>query len=141
MTVEQAVVEHLLADAAVAAIVGARGYQLRLPQSPTYPAFRVQMIGEPKIYQLRGGVNLWNSRIQTDAFADVTSGGDPYAAAADLADAIDDALAGRKFTDGGTPPDIQVDVSKRIDRRPLDEPGEIGVVRMLQDYSVWARAV
>lgn len=138
MTVEQAIVEWLLADPTVAGIVGTRGYQLQLPQSPTYPAFRVQMIGHPRIYHLRGGIILSNARIQVDAFADITSGGDPYAAVADLADAIDAALAGRKFTAGGTPPGIRVTGSFRIDRRPLDEPGEITVVRMLQDYSVWS---
>lgn len=138
MTVEQAVVERLLGDATVAALVSTRVYQLRLPQSPTLPAVRVQLIDHPLLYHLRGGEQVSNCRIQVDAYAENASGTDPYDAAADVADAITAAMSGQQWSATGTPP-IDVVACFRIDRRPAWEAAEIGAVRILQDWNVWAR--
>jgi hypothetical protein len=140
VTVEQAVVERLESDATVAAIVGARVYQLILPQSPTLPAIRVQLIDHLLRYHLRGGGLLSFSRVQTDAFAPaaLTQGGDPYDAANDLADAITAAMSGQRWSAIGTP-SIDVRTCKRDARRTGFEDVKAESVRIILDWLIWAR--
>ena len=54
MTISDAVCHRLRDDAGVNAFVASRVYQLKLPQQPTLPAIRVQLISEPSVYHLRG---------------------------------------------------------------------------------------
>lgn len=126
---------HLAADASVAAIVGVRVYQLKLPQNATLPAVRVQLIDAIETYHLRGGSLTERSRVQVDAFAKEASGLDPYATVEPLADAIHAALSGIVF-DGD---DIRITGSLRVSRQPLYEPDELRDVRMTQDYIVWSK--
>ncbi len=141
MTVEEAVLEHLVADVGVSALVGSRVYQLKLPQKPTLPAVRVQLIDEPVTYHLRGGYTLTRARVQTDAFASEASGGDPYRSALAVAEAIDTALSGQRFTSQGSPPERQITGAFREDRRVMYEADELREVRVLQDYIVWSTSV
>lgn len=141
MTPEQAVVQRLLELPAVVALVASRVYQLKLPQSPTLPAIRVQLISEPTSYHLRGGSGMYRSRIQIDAYAAERSGADPYGAAVDVADAIhgDDAGAGLSAWQGNTgssPPSLRIHACMRVDRQVGYDAEELREVRVRQDYLV-----
>jgi hypothetical protein len=149
VTIEQAVVERLLAVTAVAAIVGTRVYQLVLPQQVTLPAVRVQQISETTEYHVRGEINAYVTRVQVDANAAQASGTDPYAQAATLADAVHGefvngvaiGLSGWTGTAGGSPAEIVVTFAQRVDRRVDFEAAELRMVRVRQDYFVhWRRA-
>jgi hypothetical protein len=133
MSVESAVRARLVGDAGVNAIVSGRVYQLVLPQKPTLPAVRVQLIDEPSDYHLRGPNGLHRARVQTDAYTTEAEG---YSACVSLADAIDDALSGDIFSDGNSP-SVNVVGCFRESRRTVYEPGELRLVRIMQDYTVW----
>src|SRR4051812_29305383 len=96
MTITDAVCTYLAGEARVAAFVGARVYQLKLPQQPTLPALRVQLIAEPSIYHLRGFMNAWMALVQIDAYASEFNPAfpDPYDQVEQIAAAVDDALSG-----------------------------------------------
>ena len=135
MRVEVAVRSHLLADSAVIALVGTRGYTLRFPQSPTLPAFRVQLIDEQEPAHLRGGNDLRPARVQVDAVAAEASGVDPYAQATGLADAISDALMSQApFVVG----DLTLKVVERQSRAPMYDPDELRLVIAGQDFLIWS---
>lgn len=140
MTVEQATLEHLKADSAVAALVGARVYQLKLPQKPTLPAVRVQLIDEPVRYHLRGSVAVMRARVQADSYAAEASGSDPYASVTALAAAVDAALSGQRWSDDGSPVTIEVTGCFRQNRMVLYEAEELRLVRVMQDYYVFHHA-
>ncbi len=138
MTVEDAIVTRLLAVSPVTALVGARVYLEKLPQTPTYPCVRVQLIDEQESYHLRGG-GLKTARIQVDAFAKEQSGVSPYALAAAVADAIqgdDDGSGLSGWTGTVGSPGLSVQVCRRLDRRQLYDPEELRVITMSQDYQV-----
>ena len=139
MTVEEAVIDRLVTTAGVTALVGTRVYQFVLPQKPTLPAIRVQLVSDPRSYHLRGVNGLERSRVQVDAYAAVTSGSDPYASAEAVADAIDTALSGVAFETSDSPSSRAVTASFRITRMPIYESEELRQVRMLQDFDVWSR--
>jgi hypothetical protein len=140
VTPEQAVLERVLDIADVAALVGARGYLLKLPQGPTLPAVRVQLIDEVGDPHLRGSGGPKRSRVQVDAFAPEASGSDPYAVASAVADAIagpgdGTGLDGWIGSSGGSPA-VTVTGAFLIDRAVSYEPGELRLVRVRQDYLV-----
>lgn len=139
MTVEQAVVDRLRTTAGVSALVGTRVYQLLLPQQPTLPAIRVQLIDEPRWYHLRGESAVTRARVQVDVFEAATIAA-PYVSAAAVADAVDAALSGQVFTDG-SPTTLEVVGVFRQDRQVLYEADELRLVRVLQDYWVLSRTV
>jgi hypothetical protein len=140
VTVESAVVALLAADTGLAALVGARVYQLKLPQKVTLPAVRVQLVDELPAYHLRGTVVLTGARVQTDVYAAEASGADPYAGATAVAEAVDAALSGLKG-DVGTPPGRHVAAAFRISRRPLFEGESLREVRISQDFAVWSSPI
>jgi hypothetical protein len=137
VTVETAVRTRLAAAGGVTAIAGQRVYQLVLPQKPTLPAVRVQLVDEPKTYHLRGGELMTRALVQTDCFG-AESGG--YAAVETLAAAVETALTGEPFF-VGTPSAIEITGAFRVSRRPMFESGELRQVRISQDFVVWSRAV
>lgn len=145
MTVEEAVRTRLLAVSAVTALASTRVYLDKLPQAPTYPAVRVQLIDDPTSYHLRGPDALSRARVQVDAFASETSGVDPYAQTAALASAIHgngfgtsaSGLSGWKGSIGS--PAFEITAAFRVDRRRGYVPDELRVVSMSQDYFVWYR--
>lgn len=145
MTVEVAVRAHLLADAAVIAIVGTRGYTLKFPQQPTLPAFRVQLIDEQESAHLRGGSVTKPARVQVDAVAAEASGVDAYAQASGLAAAISSAMMSRApfvVSDGGSPSTaLQLKVVDRQTRPPMYDPDELRLVMVGQDFMIWSNPV
>ena len=144
MTIEQAIVERLKDQASVTALVGTRIYQLVLPQRPTLPAVRVQVIDEDDPQHLRGPVGKQQSRIQVDAYGAEAAG---YVAVAAIAAAIHGDGLGGSATGlsgfvgdvGGSPAEIHIAAVQRLTRSPMYEAGELRLVRIRQDYRVtWA---
>jgi len=139
VTPELAVCERLAATTAVTAIVLQRIYEIVLPESPTLPAIRVQLISDPVGYHLRGPDGAHRSRVQVDAYVSeraVSVSDDPGANLNALAKAIDDCLSGKVFT-VGSPVEIRVTGVFRQNRSKLREPDELRYLRVMQDYFVW----
>lgn len=127
---------------AVTSLVSTRIYMLKLPQGPTLPAICVQLVDDISFYHLRGGTRYGWARIQTDAYADEASGGDPYASVAEVAQAIhgDNAGSGMSgwFGSVGSPA-FEVLGSFRLAREKSYDPDHLRLVRMRQDYAVHFR--
>lgn len=138
MTPEAAILARIVA---LNTSAGARVYQLKLPQSPTLPAVRVQLVDDLTQAHLRGGgSNLRVARVQVDAYAREGSGTDPYAEATDLAAEItgDDAGSGLSGF-RGTVSGMAIESVQVIDRQAMYEAEELRLVRVRQDFSVWYR--
>lgn len=91
MQIESILRSILVADPAVAEIIGARAYQMHLPREPTFPAITYQMVSRVQD-SLTG---LVQARIQYTCMAG------SWREAADLADAVRCALHGyRAVRDG-----------------------------------------
>ncbi len=69
MTVETGLRFHLLDEATIAGLVGARIYPLRLPQKATFPAIVLQRISSMRWKHLRGADALARPRYQVDCWA------------------------------------------------------------------------
>lgn len=134
MSIEAVIRTHLLADAGVTALVSTRIWQLKLPQSPSLPAVRVQVISEPKGYQLRGPDGATRARVQVDSVADESAG---YTQLDTIALAVDAALSGATFTSGST----WVTGCFRDNRRSMYDPQELRQIVIAQDYIVWHKAL
>lgn len=140
MRPEVAVAMYLGEAPAVAALgVADRIYQLHLPQRPTLPAIRVQLIDEPAMHHLRGGSLLIRSRVQVDTYAAELDGGDAYQVADALAAAVHEALDGAIFSIAGSPGTIEILAIYRDNRMPTYEPEELRLVGIMQDFIVWSR--
>lgn len=140
--IEVAILAHLLAGPDVAAIVGTRGYQLILPQKPTLPALRTQLIDEPEDVNLAGELtNFFRARVQVDVWAPAASGNDPYVAARAAAVAIRDRLAlrsagGQQFVAGDPGATVAVTSVQVVDKAIEYEADEFRAVRARTDFSV-----
>lgn len=132
MSIESAVIARLKATAAVTALVSTRVWNLILPQKPTLPAIRVQIVTDPQIQHLRGSVDAAPARVQVDCYGAEANG---YAPVEAIADAVDTALTGEPFTSGGR----KILSVERVDRRAMFEAGELRLVRMLLDYRIWSK--
>jgi hypothetical protein len=132
MTITDAVCQVLVDAPPVAAFVGSRVYQLRLPQKPTLPALRVQLIAEPSAYHLRGLVNAWQALVQVDAYATEFDPAfpDPYDQVSQLAAAVDTVLSGLQVTVDT----IRIVGGFRVGREPLYEAEQLRLARILQEY-------
>ena len=98
MQIESILRSVLVADPAVAALVGTRAYQTALPREPTFPAVTYQMVSRVQD-SLTG---LVQARVQYTCLATTWKG------AADLADAVRCALHGyRGARDGARIEGIQ----------------------------------
>lgn len=136
MTVEHAVRSKLVATASVSDLVSTRVFQLRLPQKPTLPAIRLQLIDEPKDYHLRGESGATRARLQVDVYGSesvASVGNDPYESVTTIADAVDAVLSGQVFESEG----LRITGSMRQSRRVGYEAEELRVLRCTQDYTVW----
>lgn len=142
MTVEEGVCARLETIGALTALVGTRIYQLILPQNPTLPAVRVQVIGEVSTYSHDGRARVLMARVQVDAYAAEASGVDPYAQASVVADAIQG--DGQRTTASGLDgyqgdlgsPAFRIRGVQRVDRSVSYEAEELRLVRVRQDYQV-----
>lgn len=142
MTVEEIIVDRVAALPAVIALAGTRVYLDKLPHSPTFPAVRVQLVDDIGAYHLRGKQKPERARVQVDAFAHESSGVDPYAQVAALADAIDGdgegpAASGLSGWTGrvGSPPFV-IHSCFRTSRLRRYDPDELNLLTMSQDYFV-----
>jgi hypothetical protein len=143
VTVEEAITARVEGLAAVIALAGDRVYLDKLPQSPTYPAVRVQLIDDPTTYHLRGPNGLSRARVQVDHYVHEDSGEDPYAAitaleAATKGDGKGTAATGLSGWKGsvGSPP-FAVRGCFRTNRLRRYDPDELRVLTMSVDYIVW----
>lgn len=116
-------------------VPASRIYQLKLPQTPTLPALRIQLIANPKTYHLRGPQGLERARVQVDVYGAETVRPDPYGAVGAIADVIDAVMGGVVFTVSG----VRVTGAFRIDRRALFEDA-IKAIRIQQDFRLVAKA-
>lgn len=140
MTPEVAVAERLGDLAGVTALVSTRIYQFKVRQGSAWPVVRVQIVGETTQYHLRGEVGVYRTRVQVDAFAEETSGGDPYAGATALASAIHGDGAGSGLSAWvGAIGDLLISSCQRIDRDVMYDAEERRLVRCRQDYMLWWR--
>lgn len=144
MTVEEAITVRISALAAVVALAGSRVYLDKLPQSPTYPAIRVQLVDDPASFHLRGPDGLSRARVQVDHYVDeAVSGSDPYASVEALetatrGDGLGTAATGLSGWIGsvGSPPFV-VRGCFRTNRLRRYDPDELRVLTMTTDYIVW----
>ena len=91
MQIESILRSVLVADPAVAEIIGARAYQMHLPREPTFPAITYQMVS--RVQDAKTGIV--QARMQYTCMAG------SWRAVADLADAVRCALHGyRGVRDG-----------------------------------------
>lgn len=126
-----AVKARLTAHAGTSALVASRVYPLRLPQGPTYPAVRYQLIGAPRTHLMGDDPDASigvHARVQVDCYADT------YAGAHELAEQVRLALSRWSGTSGG----VAVEVVFLEDERDMDEPtikheSEEGVYRVMMD--------
>jgi hypothetical protein len=138
VTPETAIRDRIVALGTVA---GSRVYLLVLPQSPTLPAVRVQLIDDAGFAHLRGGgSDLRKARVQVDAYAREASGTDPYDVASGLADEINGDDAGSGLSGyRGTVSGMEIQSVAFVDRQPIYEADELRLVRVRQDFFVWYR--
>lgn len=73
---------RLVADSAVAAIVGTKVYWTLVPQGTALPYIRMQTVSDPRPEHLRGYQSARQTRVQVDCFAG------SYATARALAEAV-----------------------------------------------------
>lgn len=125
MSLETALRTYVLADAAVAAAVGARMYPRRLPQGPTLPALAYQRIDTRRLHDLDGPDGLPRARVQIAAWAANVQ------AATDAAAAVRERLDGFKGAWG----DVQIGACLCVAERDLDDP-ETGRSAVVQDYMI-----
>jgi hypothetical protein len=139
--VEQAIRTRIAGLAAVAAIIGTRAYLLKLPQSPTFPAVRVQLIDRIARPHLRGPAGVSRQRLQVDAFEMERSNQNPYTTVANLMTAIEGDGKGTSASGikgfAGEIGDVRIQLCDLVDERsPEYLPDEPGIVMMSQDYIV-----
>lgn len=137
MSVEEAFADHIAANDAVIALVASRIYLLKLPQSPTLPAVRVQLIDEPESYHTRGANAETRAEIQVDTFAQEGGSADPYRTATAVAEAIETAVSGKTFETA----DRRFTAVYQRSRRALYDPDELRLVRVMTEYVVWSQPV
>lgn len=82
MSLETELRARLAADAGVSALVAARIYPLRLPQTPVYPALTYRRVSGLGVHNLSGAAGRGRSRIQVDCWAETYLGAQALAAAA-----------------------------------------------------------
>lgn len=89
MSPEEAIVQRLLGLASVTALAGSRIYLVMIPQSPTMPCVRVQQISQvDEGVHDRGAGGVGWARVQVDAIANLTTGGNGYTTVRNLTKAI-----------------------------------------------------
>lgn len=92
---EEALTNHLLAQAGLVALVGNRITWVRRPQGSALPAVVLHVISRTPGYTMVGPVNATPQRIQTDCW------GKTYADAKAVARQVTAALSGASMTVGG----------------------------------------
>jgi hypothetical protein len=65
----QALIDRLLADAGLAALVGSRVDWLKRPQAGALPAITLQVTSSPYTYTMKGRTKLVDRQVQMDSWA------------------------------------------------------------------------
>ena len=135
MSIVAAVITRLDAVTAVTALVSTRIYNGTFPQDGTFPAIRVQRIGEDEQMHLRGAVGTIRTRIQIDSVAD---------SAEPIGDAqsIDSAVHGDGSGSGligwaGNVGDIDIQAVIPAGVRETYDGEELRQYRVMRDAFVW----
>lgn len=149
MTPAEAVRARILDIAAVTALVGSRVYSNVFPQSPTWPAVRVQDIGQNEDLHLRGAVGVIRGLVQVDVVSGVRSGVSALSEAKTVMALIhgDGGGSGAAEASGlnawsgslGSP-SVQVDLIEPVDYRERFEAEEIKAWMISRDYRAHVRA-
>lgn len=132
MGIEVALRSHLLARAALVALIGERIFPAAAPQGAVLPRVVYQRVTTDAVQSLRGASGLEGARIQLDAYAAT------YAQAAAIAHEIKQATIGHVgFMGGGESKGIVL-----LDERdlPADPPaggGATPIYRRMIDIRVW----
>lgn len=143
MTPAEAVRARILEISAVTALVGSRVYSNIFPQSPTWPAVRVQDIGQNEDLHLRGAVGCIRGRVQVDVVSGVRSGVSALSEAKEVMALIHGDGAGsglNAWTGSLGSPATQVDLIEPVDYRERFEAEEIKAWMISRDYRAHVRA-
>lgn len=142
MTSADVVLARLATLSAVTTLASTRLYQMKLPQSPTYPAVRVQQISVVDTHHLRGVSQPTTYRVQVDAYVREASGLDALGSCQALAAAIHGDGNGPSATGLhgwkgaiGSPP-LTVQLVTRANYAEGYDPEELRTVRIRQEYMV-----
>ena len=129
-SLEKAVRTLLLADATIAAAVGARLYGSRMPQGVQYPAIVIHRISASRVRSLAGPSGYAIVRVQLDVWA-VT-----YEQTKEIGDRI------RAVLDGyaGTVEGVQFGNAEPVMEQD-DFDGDVEAYRLIQDWMIGHREV
>jgi len=134
---EEAVIQRLLADAAVAAIAGDRVFPGRLPQGIDLPGVVLQTINSMPHYADEGEIRYVESRVQLDCWAST------YGASKQLARAGKASLSPVDLPPGApvfTAPGIEFQIIELNGERDLPESGSNNAeyfFRVSLDFTFW----
>jgi hypothetical protein len=138
VTVSDAIRDLLLSFAPVRAIVGTRIYVLRLPQSPTLPAIRLQRIDANEELHLRGPSGIQVARVQVDSVSLSGTQAETLDAAVHGDGVTTGLRAWRGFVDG-SPGSFEILVIRPAGVREGYDALELKQYKVMRDYMVTYR--
>ena len=118
---------YLLADSAIASLIGVRMHPVNLPQNIRYPALSYMQVSNVRERDLCGPAGFAHPRISINSWSET------YIGARDLAEAVRVALEG--FRGQFTPTGARVGSARLDNELDGDEP-DVGIYRVLQDYII-----
>ena len=136
--------DHVSTLAPVVAIVGSRVHSIKYPQTPTYPAIRVNRIGVPEVETSHSGdFGLWVSQYQIEIASSEAQAlnGDPLAevqSVANILHARADEGGFAAFTGllGIAPNQLTIGVMMLTNESETYDPDELRVLRSIQIWRV-----
>lgn len=138
--IETALRSVLLADAAVAALVGTRVYTGVMPQRPTLPLVTLKKIDKLSDLTLEDAVGPNTLRVQVDCWAQDgtgTSGVDNVRALADVVNGSDDqSSAGPLHGYHGTSEGQRINLIRLLVERSTEYESDTKLYRVSADYAV-----
>lgn len=132
MTIDTAIIQMLLADAPVVAIVGDSIWPGSKPQASGYPAIVVNWIEGNPVYTNDGDSGLNNVRLELNCY------GETYTQAKDLAVAVKVLLSGFQGANSGISIENTLIASER-DFRESGSNADEYLFRVNLDLEVWFR--
>ncbi len=132
ITIEEGLVYHLKAAAAIIALVSDRVYPNKLPQTVAMPCITIQRISTPRVHShdTSGATGTAYPRIQFDAW------GTTYASCKAVTDAIRATINGYRGTMGAGATAVTVQ-GALVDDERYDNSPDTGLHRIMSDYIVW----
>lgn len=126
---EQALRAYLLADTAIAAVIGTRIYWSQRPQGAALPCIVLNVISSVPTYEYTGGAPIVDARVQVDVY------GPDYGAVKSLARLAVTRLGGKRVVQSGVNMRF-FKLNERDDRGEAETAGT-AVFRISTDYQVW----